>query len=74
MTTKKPTTRKSTSTRSRKQPAAETAVQDQLPKQESASDEAIAELAHRLYLERGGSHGHDVEDWLEAERRIRNGS
>lgn len=31
----------------------------------------IAELAHRLYLERGGEHGRDVDDWLEAERRIR---
>ena len=37
-------------------------------------DAAIAELAHRLYLERGGAHGHDVDDWLEAERRLRNGN
>ena len=30
--------------------------------------EALARLAYELYLRRGGEHGHDVEDWLEAER------
>lgn len=31
----------------------------------------IAERAYQLYEMRGGSHGHDVEDWLKAEREIR---
>jgi hypothetical protein len=34
---------------------------------------AIAEIATRayeIYLERGGSHGADVEDWLQAEREL----
>jgi hypothetical protein len=31
-------------------------------------DAAIATMAHELYLRRGGGSGHDVEDWLEAER------
>jgi hypothetical protein len=35
-----------------------------------ASADAVAALAHRLFIERGGAHGHDVEDWLEAERRL----
>jgi hypothetical protein len=73
MTTKNQTPRKSP-TRSRKTTAAVAAVQEPLPKTHASLDEAIADLAHRLYLERGGTHGQDVEDWLEAERRIKNGS
>jgi len=34
-------------------------------------NDAVAALAHQLYMERGGTHGHDVDDWLEAERRLR---
>ena len=33
----------------------------------------IAELAHRLYEERGRQDGHHLEDWIEAERRISHG-
>jgi len=28
----------------------------------------VAQLAHELYLARGDGDGHDLEDWLEAER------
>jgi hypothetical protein len=31
----------------------------------------IAELAYDLYLRRGRAPGHEMEDWLEAERRVR---
>ena len=30
--------------------------------------EALTSLAHELYQRRGGEQGHDVEDWLTAER------
>jgi len=30
----------------------------------------IAERAYQLYLARGAWHGHDMEDWLEAERQL----
>ncbi len=30
----------------------------------------IAHRAYELYLQRGQEHGHDLEDWLEAERQI----
>ncbi len=30
----------------------------------------IAERAYELYVQRGHEHGHDMEDWLEAERQI----
>jgi hypothetical protein len=26
--------------------------------------------AHQIYVERGGAHGGDVEDWLQAEREF----
>lgn len=74
MTTKNPTPRKSTSTRSRKTPPAVAAAQEPIQPKQAPLDQAIAELAHRLYIERGGTHGHDLEDWLEAERRLRNGN
>lgn len=35
------------------------------------SREAIATRAYELYLERGGVDGRDVEDWLQAERDLR---
>jgi hypothetical protein len=35
------------------------------------SIEAVAARAYQLYVERGCIHGHDVEDWIEAEKQIR---
>jgi hypothetical protein len=35
------------------------------------SDEDIARRAYARYCERGCADGHDVEDWLEAERELR---
>ncbi|MBI2187279.1 MAG: DUF2934 domain-containing protein [Acidobacteria bacterium] len=31
----------------------------------------IADAAYRRYLSRGGEHGRDFDDWLEAERELR---
>jgi hypothetical protein len=33
----------------------------------------IAARAYELFCERQYSHGHDVEDWLQAERELRQG-
>lgn len=33
-------------------------------------EEQIAKRAHELWQRRGGEHGHDLEDWLQAEREI----
>jgi hypothetical protein len=30
----------------------------------------IARRAFELFLERGGAHGHDLDDWLAAERQL----
>ena len=35
------------------------------------SAEDIARVAYQLFERRGGEHGHDLEDWLEAERIVR---
>lgn len=33
--------------------------------------EQISRRAYELYEHRGEAHGHDTEDWLEAERQLR---
>jgi hypothetical protein len=38
------------------------------------SGEEIARRAHELYLQRGGEHGKDVEDWVRVERRTCRGT
>jgi hypothetical protein len=43
---------------------------DALPPRRDPITEAIARRAYELFLERGGQHGHDVEDWLHAEQDI----
>jgi DUF2934 family protein len=35
------------------------------------TEEEIRTRAYHRYLERGGGHGMDFEDWLEAERELR---
>ena len=35
------------------------------------TDEEIAERAFELYLERGGEEGSEQDDWLQAERELR---
>jgi hypothetical protein len=40
---------------------------------ESDSRERISARAYELYLERGGAHGRDTDDWLEAEREVSRG-
>jgi hypothetical protein len=37
----------------------------------SPSDDEIRERAYHRYLERGGHHGSEFDDWVEAERDLR---
>jgi hypothetical protein len=46
------------------------AVPSASPLAESSQAE-VAKEAYGLFLERGGVHGHDVEDWLRAEQILR---
>ena len=34
------------------------------------SRDGIARRAYEIYVQRGGQNGHDVEDWLKAEKEI----
>ena len=36
----------------------------------TATDGDVARRAYDLFLARGRAHGHDVEDWLQAEREL----
>jgi hypothetical protein len=52
---------------------------DEEPKSTTASeaqpatvtDDEIARRAYDLFLSRRGEHGHDVEDWVQAERELK---
>ncbi len=37
----------------------------------SSDKDEIAKVAYKLYLERGGKHGSDVEDWMKAEAIVK---
>ncbi|MFL5318601.1 MAG: DUF2934 domain-containing protein [Myxococcaceae bacterium] len=44
------------------------------PQRNTFIDRAQTEQrAYELFLARGSQHGHDVEDWLQAEREVRTG-
>ena len=47
-----------------------TGADSKQPTNPSASHEEIAQRAYRRFEERGSEHGHDLEDWLEAEREV----
>ena len=38
---------------------------------QASTIEAVAARAYQLYIERGCTHGHDLDDWIEAERQIK---
>jgi hypothetical protein len=46
--------------------------QDQPPQPAGPSEEDIRARAYQMYLERGGHHGLDFDDWVRAERELRN--
>jgi len=45
--------------------------QTKLTQAAGVTDDAVARRAYDLYLARGQEDGHDVDDWLEAERELR---
>jgi hypothetical protein len=38
----------------------------------TVTEHDVARRAYALYVGRGGDHGHDLDDWLRAERELRN--
>lgn len=53
-----------------RKPAAKKATLLQMKTPTSISREQVAELAHRLWLERGRAHGRNEEDWFRAEQLL----
>ena len=51
-----------------RQPGAEVEQRDRLP--QAASEQEIRRRAYELYKERGAQPGHELEDWLRAEREL----
>jgi hypothetical protein len=45
---------------------------DDAPMLADPSEHDIRQRAYERYVERGGSHGMDFDDWLEAERELKN--
>jgi hypothetical protein len=54
-----------------KKPAAKKATVLKMEAPVSISRESVAQLAHRLWNERGRAHGSDAEDWFRAEELLR---
>lgn len=42
-----------------------------IPSRETITSDDVARRAYDLYLARGRADGHDVDDWLEAERELK---
>jgi hypothetical protein len=40
------------------------------PAPPAPTHEEIARRAYEIFLNRGGDHGHDMEDWLQAEQQL----
>jgi hypothetical protein len=40
-------------------------------KQHSLAHDEVARLAHSYWQQRGGQHGHHMEDWFRAEQELR---
>ena len=48
----------------------ETAVEGREVLLRSTREEEIRNRAYEIYLQRGGQPGHELEDWLQAEREL----
>ena len=55
--------------RSRSDRSKPSMVKDRL--KTSVPSTGVARRAYELFLERGGDHGRDVDDWLKAERELK---
>jgi Protein of unknown function (DUF2934) len=38
--------------------------------EEMVTDGAVAQRAYELFVSRGGTHGHDFDDWIQAKREL----
>jgi hypothetical protein len=40
------------------------------PTRRDVSDEEVAIRAHEIFINRGGEHGRDLDDWMQAKREL----
>jgi hypothetical protein len=52
--------------------ASDAALEQMLARAATLQHQAIALRAHQVFLERGGAHGHDLQDWLAARQQLLN--
>ena len=52
--------------------ASDAALEQILAHAATLQHQAIAVRAHQVFVERGGTHGHDLQDWLVAKRQLFN--
>jgi hypothetical protein len=64
---------KTTKTKTRGVRKAAGRPQESLAKPVTVAQSLIAGRAYALYLDRGREDGHDLDDWLQAERELRAG-
>lgn len=50
-----------------------TSVDEEGRQEKSVPEEAIRNRAHEIFQQRGGEPGRDLDDWLEAERELKEG-
>jgi hypothetical protein len=50
--------------------AADMSAAEMIDRSRPATADAVAQRAHELFIARGGAHGRDLDDWLEAERQL----
>jgi hypothetical protein len=46
------------------------ALEQMLARAATLQHQAIELRAHQVFLERGGAHGHDLQDWFAAKREL----
>jgi hypothetical protein len=67
----KATAKPRTSAAPAKKTTAKKATVGKPPAAKTPTHEEIARLAHRYFVERGGKNGADRQDWLRAERELK---
>jgi hypothetical protein len=58
-------------TERRRRPDAEPLSTTEGRERSAASEEDVRDRAYQIFEERGSGHGHDVDDWLRAEKELR---
>jgi hypothetical protein len=61
---------KQTATAKKKSTGPEVAQPQEARAEYAPSREEVQQRAYEIHMERGGAHGQDIDDWLQAEREL----